>query len=174
MMEKTHPQTNDATLEDVVQYFASGEHCFVACDDIVVLNQLATSISESLAKERIEVVDGRSVEDLKSFAEAIVECCDNLLNRVGCCFPRNPESLSECLVDTERCYLDKRQQGFLVINHIDCVIEMQKTFEIEGPFREIMQFYDDVAIAWLGSRDSIIAIHQSDRPFYLSHRIFWI
>ena len=37
-----------------------------------------------------------------------------------------------------------------------------------------MQFYDDVAILWLGSTKTVTAIGQYDRPFYLSHRIFWL
>lgn len=160
--------------ESIIQYFTNGRHAFVACDDKAVLDRTVHTIEAILAQRPLAVIDASDATDLRSFAEEVVESCSALLQLIGSRLPSGSGSLAAYLGETERLFQKKSRQGFLVINHIDCVLELQKTIEIEAPFREVMQFHDDVAIIWLGTREAVIAMHQSDRPFYLSHRIFWL
>ena len=56
---------------------------------------------------------------------------------------------------------------------MDQVIELQRTFEFEGPLRSVMQLYDDVAVAIVASNDIINGlVGDYERPFYMSFRVF--
>ena len=163
-----------STPSDAVDYFASGYHTFIACDAEEDRDRLVGMITTAVQDSPFELVDGAGTRDLSTFAREIVCACDGLLREIGAPYPAHANMLSAWLSHIQACYRAENRQGFLVVNHVDDVIEAQETIQIEGPFREVMQFQDDVAIAWIGSRDTILDIHRDDRPFYLSHRIFWL
>ena len=146
----------------------------MACDAAEGRDRLAGMIKKAVQGSPLEIIDGAGTRDLASFAKGIVCACDRLLREIGAPYPDQANMLSTWLSHIQTCYQSEGRQGFLVVNHVDDVIEAQETIQIEGPFREVMQFQDDVAIAWIGSRNTILDIHRDDRPFYLSHRIFWL
>lgn len=162
------------TASDAVDYFARGYHTFIACDAAEGRERLVGLIRTAVQDYPLEVIDGAGTLDLSTFAKGTVSACEALLRAIGAPNPDRANMLSTWLSHIQTCYRTEDRQGFLVVNHIDNVIEAQETIQIEGPFREVMQFHDDVAIAWIGSRNTILDIHQDDRPFYLSHRIFWL
>lgn len=159
---------------DLIRYFAAGQHAFIACNEAETRDRLVSSICTALDHQPLELIDGRNVQNLQSFATDVVESCARLLSAIGSRLLQRRLTLSAYLEDAERGFQSKHRQGYLIVNHIDRVIDQQRTFEIEGAFREVMQFYDDVAILWLGSNRTIQKISQDDRPFYMSFRIFWI
>lgn len=53
---------------------------------------------------------------------------------------------------------------------MDRIVELQRAFEIEAPFREVMQHHIDVAILWQLSQDNMQVVFANDWPFYCSHR----
>lgn len=149
-------------LDSVVEYFAGGRHAFVACDNETVLDRIVRTLDTALAQKPIATIGAGKAADLKSFAEAVVGSCHQLLSHISSRLPKGSGSLAMHLRETERIFRANGCQGYIVINHVDRVIELQNTFEVEAHFREVMQFHDDVAIIWLGTREAIIAMHQSD------------
>lgn len=163
-----------ATASDAIAYFREGYHAFVASDSVAELDKIVTSIEEELREHPLQVLDGRQPRSLSAFANEIAQACGKLLDSIEAQKPQRADSLSQWLSHVQKSFQEANRQGYLVVNQIDDVIRAQDTIELEGPFREVMQFNDDVAIVWLGSRDVILEIHQYERPFYLSHRIFWL
>lgn len=146
----------------------------MASDDSSVLDELVSTFRPSLNPEPVAIIDAEQSLDLGSFSETVANSCASLITAIKATPPTPSDLLHQNLSICQQRFRDKRRQGFLVINKVDLVLEMQTAIEIEGPFREIMQFQDNVAIAWMGSREWIIRIQQYDRPFYLSHRTFWL
>lgn len=65
------------------------------------------------------------------------------------------------------------RQGYLILSDIDRPMRMQRTFELEGPLRSVMQLHDDVAIVLIGSNDVINKmVGDNKRPFFMSFRVF--
>ena len=163
-----------STAADAISYFGKGYHAFIASDEASDLDKVVASIQDELRDEPLCVIDGRNPTNLSAYANDVVRACEQLLSTIGAPCPERPDMLSTWLSHLQHCFHAEDRQGYLLVNHIDDVIRAQETFQIEGPFREVMQFNDDVAIAWLGSRNIILEIHQYERPFYLSHRVFWL
>ena len=174
LIEKTHPRTNNVTQEDVVQYFANGQHCFVACDDEVKRDAVVHTAKKVLSDRSLECIAGDSNANLEEFGISMVAASNGLVSSIGAPTATGRLSLSELLHETMLRFREREHQGFLVVNHVDGILALQHSFEIEAAFREIMQRYNDVAILWIGSSSAILDIGQSDRPFYLSFPIFWL
>lgn len=173
MISSNHKSV-EQQLNEIVEYIAHGEHAFVASDNKAVLDRVVAAIEVKIQQEPIVVLQAGDENDLRTFAEVVVNSCEKLLTLIASAPPPRSGSLAMHLGETERAFQKKGRQGYLVINHIDRIIELQNTFELEAPFREVMQFFNDVAIIWLGARDTIMAMHDPNRPFYLSHRVFWL
>ena len=75
-------------------------------------------------------------------------------------------------MDTMALFHESDRQGYLLCNKIDAAIESQSSYEIEGALRSVMQLQNDIAVILCGSNDVIDEIGRSDRPFYLSFRVF--
>ena len=164
----------DVSATDVARYVASGQHAFIACDDSNSRNEIVATIRSTVLGHPLQYVDGNDFTKLGSFAVQISRSCEQLCLSIGSRMSYQGETLTTCLRETAQQFRSKNRQGFLIINNIDGIIALQNTFELEAPFREIMQFYEDLAIVWIGSNATILEMNDSNRPFYLSFRIFWL
>jgi hypothetical protein len=163
-----------SSVDSVIEYFASGQHAFVASDDEALRSLVVHTAKEFLSNRPLECVAGDSSANLEEFGTSMVTASDGLVSSIGAPAVTGRLSLSELLHETILRFHERDRQGFLVVTHIDRILALQHSFEIEGAFREIMQRYNDVAILWVGSSSAILEISQSDRPFYLSFPIFWL
>jgi hypothetical protein len=161
-------------VDDALKYFALGQHAFVASDAEAQRNLVVREAKKALSGEPLECISGDSIANLEDFGKSIVAASSGLVSSIGACAAIGRLSLSEVLNETMFEFRERGRQGFLVVNHVDRILALQHSYEIEGAFREIMQRFSDVAVLWVGSNSAILDIGQSDRPFYLSHRIFWI
>lgn len=144
----------------------------MACNDADIRDEIVSATRTEFDDKPLVVLDANSAGDLPTFAQAVADCCMRLLHNIWIDQQPIHRSLHAYLSHAETCFRSNEQQGYFVSNHIDTAFEGQNTFEIEGPFREVMRFYGDVAILWLGSTEAMIEIGRYDRPFYLSHRVF--
>ena len=162
------------TVGDAIEYFVSGQHAFVASDAEAQRNLVVREAKKVLSGKPLECISGDSIANLEDFGKSIVAASSGLISSIGARPAIGRLSLSELLSETMSKFRERGRQGFLVVNHVDRILALQHSYEIEGAFREIMQRFSDVAVLWIGSNSAILDIGQSDRPFNLSHRVFWI
>ena len=173
----TEPETmkntqDQSSLREAIGYVVSGQHAFVASDEPAELDLFVSDLRKALVDEPIQIVNALETSSNEQFANRVVSACLVLLASINSGLSSAPITLYSYLEQTMLRFGEKNKQGYLVVNHIDTVINRQSTFEVEGAFRSAMQLYDDVAVVWLASRETVLAISRSDRPFYLSFRKF--
>lgn len=174
MSNQESESTNSKVIE-LAQYFSTGRHAFAASDDATQLDLAMARVLESLGDAPNYVIDCRESNDLSEFAREVdKEGIGQLIADIGVERANLEGILTARLANAMDCFRDHGSQGYLILNHVDSMINLQNTFEMEGAFRGAMQFHDDIAVLWLGSKETIIDINQDDRPFYLSFRIFWL
>lgn len=159
--------------EDISNYIQSGEHAFIACDDSDRRNAFVRSLQDNLADSPVGYIDGNYALKLRDFAVAIVESCHRLIGALGVSVKQRDLSIANSLDEAMQVFDATGHQGFLIIDNIDPVIEMQRTIEIEGPLRSVMQLHDDVAVVLCGTNKVINdMVGNYERPFYMSFRVF--
>lgn len=159
-------------IDDICRYIVSGKHAFVGCDSSVRRDDLARKLALDLSDRPYQVIDASNCQSGQQFAVAFADACNALVGAIDTSLPPRRFSLSGMLAEVMQQFSQAERQGFLFINHIDSLIQSQHTFEIEGALRSVMQLHDDVTVVLCGSNEIIDLIGQSDRPFYLSFRIF--
>lgn len=160
------------SFAEAIPYVVRGEHAFVAIDVPAERDRFVSDLCEALADYPVKVINALEAKNNQDFASQVVSACCELLASIDSELSVAPLTLHGYLEATMLQFREKDKKGYLIVNCIDAVIERQSMFEVEGAFRSAMQRYDDVAIVWLASQETIIAINQSDRPFYLSFRNF--
>lgn len=161
-----------SSLGEAVGYVASGQHAFVACDEPAELDQFVSDLSQALVDEPVQIINALEPENNNEFSYRVASACLELLSSIDCGLSREPLGLHDFLEETMLGFREMNKQGYLIVNHIDTVIDRQSNSQVEGAFRTAMQFYNDVAVVWTASRETILAINGDDRPFYLSFRNF--
>lgn len=160
---------------DIIRYVQSGLHAFVACDELAKRDHIVQSLQDALDEHPVELIDGGQVLDRRDFALRLVTACQRLVSGLEGPPLQGRPSIAGSLEEAMLRYRDEGRQGFLLLNDMDPVIEMQRTIEFEGPLRSVMQRYDDVAVVLLASNDTINhLVGDYDRPFYMSFRVFRI
>jgi len=172
-LAKSASESQHDLQKDVASYIQSGEHAFIACDDPNLRNDFVRFLQGTLAGSPIEYIDSDRVSRLRDFAVAIVESCRCLVTTIASLPMERTPGIANSLKETMLAFDAAERQGFLIIDNIDSVIEMQRTIEIEGPLRSVMQIHNDVAVVLCGSNRVINDMVGSyDRPFYMSFRVF--
>ena len=162
------------TVKDVSDYYSSGYHAFIACDCDKTIDTVIESVQNAIQTAPLRVIDARKISSIEQFVRVLRGAMLDLQSMLDESSLEFSNRLHKALSDLQSLFREKSCQGFLIIHHIDKVIAAQGHYEIEAPFREVMQFHDDVAIMWHGTRETIVEIRQYERPFYLSHRVFWL
>lgn len=158
---------------DVIAYIRDGYHAFVGCNDPERRDSFVESLQIALDGELQECVFGSGISTHEEFATQVVGVCLRLVAALGVPFLERRPSIATSLEEAMQLYRDRRRQGYLILGDMDRVIEMQRTFEFEGPLRSVMQLYDDVAVVIVASNDIINGIvGDYERPFYMSFRVF--
>ena len=165
-------RTKKPFFTEAISYVARGEHAFIAIDEPTNRDWFVSDLCSALVNKPVVVINARETANNQDFANQVVSACHELLNCIDSELSFAPLTLHGYLEATMLNFGEKNEQGYMIVNHIDAVIGRQSTFEVEGAFRSAMQLYDDVLVVWLASRETILAINQSDRPFYLSFRNF--
>lgn len=109
-----------------VHYFSVGHHAFIACNDVGSRDEIVSSIAAALDGKPLQILDARSASDLQTFAEAVAHCCARLLHAIELDQQPRQSSLHAYLTHVETCFRSSNRQGYLIINHIDAVIEKSK------------------------------------------------
>ncbi len=158
---------------DVTNYVQHGYHAFVGCNDP---NQYASFV------ETLQIaLDGRiqgcifcsDISSLRGFAVNVVEACQNLVAALGAPSLNRALGIASSLEEAMEVYSKNSRQGYLILGNMDQVIGMQRTIEIEGPLRSVMQLRDDIAIVIVASNETIDGlVGDYHRPFYRSFRVF--
>lgn len=160
------------TIADVARHFFAGYHAFVACDDSDLAKTMVETLTRETGDRPVDVIDGSKYDDLSNFANDVVRAGQRLRDAIGLAPTPARETLHAYLSDLQTGFAQMEQQGFLLFMRMDRIVELQRTFEIEAPFREAMQFHNNVAILWQLSSANLQVICGNDRPFYCSHRRF--
>ena len=175
-MEDGQPVDDVSRFTD---YVRSGNHAFLASDDAELLIKTVEKLQTTLIGQRSEVVDCVNIKSLSEFASAFGKQCERLVATLGFrarwqYWSRHRRfGIANDLREAMNNFAAVEQQGYLTVNRIDGVIDMQKTMEIEGALRSVMQLQHDIAVVLCGSHDTINKIvGDSHRPFYLSFRVF--
>lgn len=158
---------------DIINYVRSGYHAFVGVDDPNKRDQFVESLQVALDGEIQECITCGDISGRRQFVARIVISCLNLVAALGVPFLEERPNIASSLQEVMGVYSGRGRQGYLILSDMDRVIEMQRTFEFEGPLRSVMQLYDDVAVAIIASNDTINGlVGDYDRPFYMSFRVF--
>ena len=176
------------TIDSVAAYVGRGRHAFIACDSSYDLCEVASRLVNALRSKLVAQIHGNQIRSVENFAEAVAKSCSDLQAKLGTMkklrlpltgakvestYPSL--SIATNLTATMRIFNAADSQGFLVIRNIDHVVALQNSIEIEGPMRSAMQRHNDIAIVVCGSNNVINKLAgESDRPFYMSFRIFRI
>ena len=160
-------------------YVLDGNHAFLACDDSELLTRIAEKLKAALIQQPTEFVDCFGIESTSEFSSVFSKRCGCLAKTLGITsflrYRRRNRRLgiANDLRDAMDMFGSKGQQGYMVLNQFDGVVEMQKTMEIEGALRSVMQLRSDVAVVICASHSTINKlVGDSHRPFYLSFRVF--
>lgn len=165
--------------QEILSYIEVGYHAFIGCDDPGRRDEIVALLKSKLSSNPVECTDGRGLNTYREFAEAMAKDCKKLSaalgirSRIAHSLRKRALSISQNLEETMRAFDVTERQGFLILNHIDPIISSQRTVEIEGSLRSVMQLRDEVAVILCGSNDVIDGmVGDYDRPFYLSFRVF--
>lgn len=159
--------------KELFDYYLSGNHAFVACDDKKRATIWVKELEDRILDNVSITLDCTELSTSADFSQALTDHTNSLLKDLG----EKPFVCTQypgtCLQVLNDLLTRVHSQGYLLLLNIDDVISGQTNFEIEASLREVMQFRSDVAVLIAGSKSTIVAMGQSDRPFYLSFRIFW-
>ncbi len=161
-------------VSEVLEYLSLGHHAFVGCDSTALLKEFEERIRQSIEGAPVVVIDASELVSGEPFSNAMLAALKKLCRLIHKRLPKRLVTLSAYLTATMNFYSDQGRQGFLIINHIETLIQSQGNFEVEGTLRSAMQLQDDVAVVLCGPNKTIDLMGRSDRPFYLSFRIFRI
>lgn len=158
---------------DIIKYFLYGYHAFIGCDDPSERDSIVESLQISLDGQIQERIFCEDVSTLTDFATKIVETCQSFVVALGAPSLQRMQGIASSLEEAMKVYGQSNRQGYLILSDMDNVLDMQRTFEIEGPLRSVMQLRDDIAVVILASNDTIDGmVGDYKRPFYCSFRVF--
>lgn len=87
--------------------------------------------------------------------------------------PDHRRGIASSLEIAMKAYDAANKQGFLVLNNMDPVINMQRRIEFEGPLQSIMQLRNNIAVVIVATKSTIDKlVGDRDRPFFMSFRVF--
>lgn len=159
--------------DKVIRHVRCGCHAFIGCDDLATGEQFVQALGVALPESPIECVRGGKVANTRDFAVQIVESCQRLVKGIGGRFHPSMSGIAPSLESAMLAFGAAERQGYLILSDIDPPIRMQRTIELEGPLRSVMQLHDDVALVFIGSNDVINKmVGDYERPFYMSFRVF--
>ena len=161
-----------SNFAEAIRYISRGEHAFVAIDCEHRREAFVQELNEALSGQPCVLIDGQNAVSGRPFARALIQGCDQLVESIGIGMEPDNCTVSGHLLATMRLFQAQQQQGYLVFNSIDPMIQSQTIFEIEGALRSAMQHNDHVAVVLCGSEATINEMGGSDRPFYCSFRAF--
>ena len=158
---------------EIIRYVQNGYHAFVGCDRASERESFVEAIQVALDGEIQTFIPCGVVEDRREFVTQIVVACQGFVLALGQPMLERTPSLASSLEETMALYRKQDRQGFLILGDMDRVIEMQRTMEIEGSLRSVMQIYDNIAVVIIASNDTINdLVGDYNRPFYMSFRVF--
>lgn len=159
--------------DEILRYIEHGYHVFIGCDDRKTRDSFVDSLQIALDGEIQECIFCGDVSNLRNFATRVVNACQNLVFALGVPSLLRMLSIASSLEEAMEVYSQRSRQGYLILSNMDDVIQMQRTIEVEGPLRSVMQIHDDVAVVIIASNDTIDElVGDYDRPFYMSFRVF--
>lgn len=160
--------------EKLTEYYLRGDHIFIASDEKSQVEDVLDEL-EHLLKDSVSIsIDCAEISTPYEFAESLTHHTNAVLEAFGAQTVANEQRPGACLQVLNDLLADHKNQGYLLLSNVDDVISGQYSFEVEASLREVMQFRSDVAVLIAGTKATLIKMHQSDRPFYLSFRIFWL
>lgn len=158
---------------DVIDYIQNGYHAFIGCDDGNRRESFVESLQVALDGEIQKCIACGDVSDCSDFAAQLVAACQDFASALGQPVLQRRLNIASSLEEVMDLYGKRERQGFLILNNMDKVIETQRTMEVEGSLRSVMQIYDNIAVAIVASNDTTNGlVGDYDRPFYMSFRVF--
>ncbi len=158
---------------DVIDYIQNGYHAFIGCDDGHKCDSFVESLQVALDGEIQKCIACGDLLDCNDFAAELVAACQDFAGALGQSVLQRRLNIASSLEEVMDLYGEGDRQGFLLLNNMDNVIKMQRTYEIEGSLRSVMQIFDDIAVVIVASNDTINGlVGDYDRPFYMSFRVF--
>lgn len=160
-------------------YVLNGHHAFLACDEEGLRHRVITEIQTALTGQISETVECGDIESLSHFSRVLGRRLERLVSRLGFrdsiayrCRSRE-FGIAADLDKAMEFFGTAGRQGYLILNGVDRVVNMQRTIEVEGPLRSVMQLKSNIALVLSGSNGTIdMLVGDSRRPFYMSFRVF--
>jgi hypothetical protein len=162
------------THQNLLDYYLSGEHAFIACDDAGEMELILGEVRDGLIGRISTQLDCSGLSTFYDFSEALTCCTNEILEQLSVSTLSEIIRPGSSLQVLNEALSKRKSQGYLLIANFDEIVSTQDSFAVEASLREVMQFHSDLAVIIAGSRETIITIGQYDRPFYLSFRIFWL
>ena len=159
------------SIKSLCEYVREGNHAFVSCETAAARTHVLDRLQEHLAGIPVQHLAAETISSLEDFGRRYSTSCQDLVAQIGSRItPRSSVSgwLQAAMVEFE----EAGRQGALLISGFDNIVSLQRTFEVEGALRSVMQMSADVAVVIFATEKTLVKIGQDDRPFYLSFPIF--